>query len=82
MGCRRENTGRGFTSLRATPPLSEGWHKRGKPVVIDIFPIEIIAASKVCWDPASRIWAWCDTPHRVLRIWWWAITHGDSMGWL
>jgi hypothetical protein len=48
MGCRREYTGRGLTSLRATPPVSEGWHKRGKPVVIDIFPIEIIAAF---WEP-------------------------------
>lgn len=33
MGCRRENTGRGFTRLRAAPPVSEGWHKREDPVV-------------------------------------------------
>jgi hypothetical protein len=44
MGSWRENTGRGLTRLLATQPVSEGLHKRGKPVVIDIFPIEIIAA--------------------------------------
>jgi len=33
MGCRRENTGRGLTRLRAAPPVSEGWHKTEDPEV-------------------------------------------------
>lgn len=54
MGCRRENTGRGLTSLRAALPVSEGQHKTEKTWVIDNFSIELIATSRVCWADRQR----------------------------
>ena len=68
MGCRRENTGRGFTYLRTTLPVSEGQYKRRETWVIDNSLIELIATFWVCQYSASRIWAESDSPSRVLRI--------------
>ena len=57
MGCRRENTGRGFTYLRTTLPVSEGQYKRRETWVIDNSLIELIATFWVCQYSAVRIWA-------------------------
>ena len=67
MGCRRENTGRGFTCLRPTLPVSEGQHKREKTWVRQLLyranryllGLPVFSFKNMGMD---------DSPSRVLRI--------------
>jgi hypothetical protein len=67
MGCRRENTGRGLTSLRAALPVSEGQHKREKTWVRQL----LYRANRYLLGLlvfSFRNMGRDDSPSRVLRI--------------